>query len=750
MRALGPFVPFLVCTALSLGASEPQVARDLAPGELPPDFPRAHQRLDPAPPPAAPADTPSDPGSPLTPLPPPEAPARINKSTTSPAAPPFNPDPGAPAAPSSQAPDSAPYFPNDPSPTPAPAPAAVTFSSGPLTRPAVESVASPLTSNPAVVTSLASDFPEPLPRTGVRSTDPISPHHGHGWSAPGSYPLAAKGQGYPAHSTPVPDRWRDTSFAPWRRYTSGDTNESPFAHPAPETWHWYRQSLIKGDLPIHGQDWFLALTASSESLYEDRSLPLPSGVSASSPGQFDFLGSYGTSAFVQNLALDAVLLQGETVYRPPHQTLKLRLVGNYNRVTVDAPGLLNPDPGSPSGGNDAPTRRNDAFLAVQESFYEYHLADLTPTFDFVAVKAGLQSFNSDFRGFIFNETQLGLRLLGNADNNLYQYNLAVFDLREKDTNSELNTLDSRGQYVVVANVYRQDFLVKGYTAQLSLHGNFDQSGVHYDTNGAIVRPAPLGTVADHDVSVGYIGLAGDGHFGRFNVNHALYHAFGRDELNGLAGRETTVSASLAALELSYDQNWIRFKASALFATGDSDPTDGRATGFDSIVDNTNFVGGPFSYYVRQGFNLAGTAVSTKQRFSVLPNLRTSKTQGQANFVNPGVFILGLGTDIELTPRLRAFANANHISFTQTEPLQTALFTNTIAPDLGWDLSLGLQWRPLLTDNIIVSAGYAVLLPGQGFNDIYRNTVPTVPGFSDLSPSSPSLLHSALIAVTLTY
>ena len=252
------------------------------------------------------------------------------------------------------------------------------------------------------------------------------------------------------------------------------------------------------------------------------------------------------------------------------------------------------------------------------------------------------------------------------------------------------------------------------------------------------------------MDVGYIGWAGDGHFGRFNVNHALYHAFGRDELNGLAGRETTVSASFAALELSYDQNWIRFKASALFATGDSDPTDGRATGFDSIVDNTNFVGGPFSYYVRQGFNLAGTAVSTKQRFSVLPNLRTSKTQGQANFVNPGVFILGLGTDIELTPRLRAFANANHISFTQTEPLQTALFTNTIAPDLGWDLSLGLQWRPLLTDNIIVSAGYAVLLPGQGFNDIYRNTEPYVPGFSDLSPSPPSLLHSALIAVTLTY
>jgi hypothetical protein len=246
-------------------------------------------------------------------------------------------------------------------------------------------------------------------------------------------------------------------------------------------------------------------------------------------------------------------------------------------------------------------------------------------------------------------------LLGNADNNHLQYNLAVFDLREKDTNSELNTFDARQQVVVVANLYRQDFLAKGYTTQVSLHGNFDHGGGdYYDTNGSIVRPAPIGSPAPHDVDVGYLGWSGDGHLGRLNINHAVYHAFGRDEFNGLAGREVVVSASLAALELSYDRDWIRFKTSALFATGDSNPTDGRATGFDSIVDNTNFVGGPFSYYVRQGFNLAGTAVAAKQRFSVLPDLRTSKTRGQANFVNPGVLLLGVGADLDVTPRLRAF------------------------------------------------------------------------------------------------
>lgn len=739
------------------GSSSASVSED--PRGIPADEPRAHQRLDPEPPPAAPADTPADPGAPLPALPPLPPTAPLVERTATPAPAPaalFNPDPGSP--PPSPAPPAAPYFretPGLPASAADPAPAYPSYTYRPRLVLAPSPEADPnadfsgFTSPPS---DLSAESGPPLPRAGVRSTDYIPAHHGHGWDAPVSYPLAEGGKGYPAHTEPSPDRWRDPGFTPWRRYTSGDLNESPFAHPEPETWHWYRQSLLKGDLPIHGQDWFLALTVSSESVYENRDLPLPSGNSASAPGQFDFLGSYGTTVFVQNLALDLLLFQGETVYKPPHQTFKIRLVGNYNQVETDQAGILNPDPANPSGGNDSPTRRADTWLALQEAFYEYHLADLSPNYDFVAIKAGIQTFNTDFRGFIFNDTQLGARLLGNHDNNRLQYNVALFSMLEKDTNSELNTLDSRDQIVAVANVYRQDFLVKGYTAQLSVHANFDHGAreLYYDTNGSIVRPAPLGTVEPHDVDVGYLGWAGDGHIGRLNINHALYYAFGRDELNGLAGRPVTVSAGLAALELSYDQNWIRFKISGLYATGDSNPEDDRATGFDSIVDNTNFIGGPFSYYVRQGFNLGGTAVAAKQRFSVLPNLRTSKSQGQANFVNPGVFLLGVGADIELTPRVRAFLNANHISFASTEPIKTAVLGNDISPHFGWDLSLGFQWRPLLTDNVIVSAGYAALLPGEGFDDIYQNTAPVLPGFGNASPRPDDLLHSAVLAITLTY
>ena len=101
-------------------------------------------------------------------------------------------------------------------------------------------------------------------------------------------------------------------------------------------------------------------------------------------------------------------------------------------------------------------------------------------------------------------------------------------------------------------------------------------------------------------------------------------------------------------------------------------------------------------------------------------MRSGKTEGQANFVNPGVFIVGFGAEFELTPKLRTFLNANYILFAQTDPIKVALLTPNVSNEVGWDLSLGCQYRPLHTDNIILSAGFGVLIPGSGYNDIYGN------------------------------
>jgi hypothetical protein len=287
---------------------------------------------------------------------------------------------------------------------------------------------------------------------------------------------------------------------------------------------------------------------------------------------------------------------------------------------------------------------------------------------------------------------------------------------------------------------------------LSFHANLDHGGLHYDRNGGIVRPAPIGTVRAHDVNAYYFGWAGDGHIGRFNISHAFYQVVGNDSFNGLAGRNVDINAQFAALELSFDRDWIRYKASFVYASGDSKAEDGSANGFDTILDNPNFTGGPFSYWTRQGFNLGGTFVNLKQRSSLVPDLRTSKTEGQANFVNPGAFIYGLGIDAEVTPKLRSFFNANYIRLAETDTIKTALLTDRAGSEIGFDLSLGLQYRPFLADNIIITAGIGALIPGEGFKDIYKSNTDPVPTFdrADRRGQVDDFLYSGLIAINFTY
>ncbi len=576
-----------------------------------------------------------------------------------------------------------------------------------------------------------------LPRENTRG----NLHRKGDWENP-EYPPDWGNYKFPPNSEPMTNRWR-IGFAPWRRYTSGSV-ENPYETPQPLLWRPYRQSILKGDAPIIGQDIFLNLTAGSETTFELRRVPTPSAVSGNDPNNSEFFGR-SEALFVQNnFSFAADLFKGETVFKPVHWSILLQPVFNVNYTDTRENNVISPNP---QRGTD----RTDWFVSLQQAAVEIHLGDLSENYDFFAAKIGSQVFNSDFRGFIFNDVNLAARLFGNYDNNRWQYNLALFDMREKDSNSELNELDDRDQYVLIANAYRQDFLWHGYTAQVSFHANFDRGRLHYDDNGGLTRPAPIGTVLDHDVDAFYFGWAGDGHIGRWNVSHAIYEVVGHDEFNGLAGRPVDINAQMAALEVSYDRDWMRYKASIFYASGDDNATDGTATGFDSIVDNPNFTGGPFSWYVHQGFNLAGTAVALKQRNSLVPNLRTSKTEGQANFVNPGVLLLGLGTEIEVTPKLRTFINANYIRLMETNPIKTALLTDKANKELGWDFSLGCQYRPLLTDNIIVSAGFGAFLPARGYKDIYQTSTDPLPGYNSAPPGRvDDFLYSAIVAVTLTY
>jgi hypothetical protein len=107
------------------------------------------------------------------------------------------------------------------------------------------------------------------------------------------------------------------------------------------------------------------------------------------------------------------------------------------------------------------------------------------------------------------------------------------------------------------------------------------------------------------------------------------------------------------------------------------------------------------------------------RFSLVPHLRSSKIQGQTNFVNPGLFLLNFGADAEVTPRLRLISNANLLWFDDTAVLEQFVFQSGIRRHIGTDLSLGFEGRPFLNDNLIFVGGVSSLIPGAGFKDIYN-------------------------------
>ncbi len=544
------------------------------------------------------------------------------------------------------------------------------------------------------------------------------------------------------------DRWR-VGFPEYDRYgdRSARGRDIPF-----KRGRWfdpYNQSVLKGDYPVRGNKIFMILSAVSTSTVEQRRAPTPSDVSTDVPSSAEFFGQPEQLAINETVQFSFELFHGDTTFKPRDWAIKISPTFSIpNYLNARENGVVNIDV-------RRGTNRTDTHISLEEAFGEVKLFDVNSNYDFVSARAGIQPFVSDFRGFIFSDNNLGLRLFGSADNNRIQFNAAWFSMLEKDTNSGLNRFDTRHQNVYVANVFRQDFVRKGYTIQGSLHYNDDRRSVEYDRNGFLVRPALIGDVRPHALKVGYLGVSGDGHLGRLNLSHSYYFAFGRDDRNPIAGREVRIKSNMAALETSVDFDYLRFRGSFFLAQGDSNPTDRKATGFDAIFDDPNFVGGQFSYWNRNGIRLTQTGVGLVQPNSVLPSLRSSKTQGQANFVNPGIFIYNAGVDVELTQRIKAVFNANYLRFHRTESLEYVLFQDHIRHDIGFDYSLGVAYRPFLINNVTMTFGASTLQTGRGFRDIFtdrsRNCPPNVGDFCEpdvISPRKP--LYSLFAQLKLVF
>ncbi len=532
-------------------------------------------------------------------------------------------------------------------------------------------------------------------------------------------------EAFPTDQIPVPDRWRLIE-------SLGLVRERWFDP--------YNQNTLKGDRPLcvgeerphsagcrlthalglHGDDWFLVANAVSDTVIEPRTFPIPVGVQTTQrPGSLDVFGRSESLVLAQTFIVGAALIQGSTAYMPPHREYRVTLAIQANYVDVPERRVLFVEP---SRG----TNRFDYALGVQELFVDDHLRNVSDRFDFDSVRIGIQPFQFDFRGFLFNDNQLGVRLFGNRDNNRFQYNLMAIWRLEKDTNSGLNNVlqAPRSDWILAANLYRQDFPFVGLTSQVSLTYNLNREGgdIEVDDNGFPVRPALIGTLRGRDYDVVYFGYAADGRIGRINLSGQLYGALGQDRQSVFTGRNATIRSIFAAVEPSYDRDWIRIRGAALYASGDGDPYDGTHTGFDAIFENPIFAGADTSYWIRQAIPFAGggRAIGLSGRNGILNSLRSSKEQGQSNFANPGTILLGAGADFDLMPTLRLSTNVNHLWFAETGTLEALRMQGTIRSDIGWDVSAAAIWRPRMTQNIVFRASAAVLQPGTGFRDLFEN------------------------------
>lgn len=502
---------------------------------------------------------------------------------------------------------------------------------------------------------------------------------------------------------PVPDRWRQFYAGKW--------------------YDPYNQNVLKGDIPVFGSpghEWFFETSIISDSSFEYRKLPIPVGAATTNnPDSINTFGKEKQAVYAQNLVTSFAFIRGNTTFMPPEIEFRFVPVINLNHVEVEEDGALRVDP---SKGN----ARTDNFIGFQELFIDKHLFNLSERYDFVSTRIGMQQFSSDFRGFIFASSEPGIRFFGNYNNNKIQYNLAWFDRLDKDTNSGINTFDQRFEQVYVANLYYNDAFTLGHNIQFSLIHRQDQAGSHpedYDNNGALVRPASIGDQRPKNLYSTYFGFNTDGHIGRVNITSALYYVNGEESHNPIAGRSVNISAGMAALELSYDVDWIRFRSSFMWASGDSDPFDDQAGGFDSIIDNPNFAGGDIGYIQRQGIPfIGGGGVALINRNSFYPDLKAGKEEGQSNFVNPGLLLYNLGADFELTQKFKLITNASFLQFDNTSSIEALRNDASIGRNIGVDLSAGVLYRPFLNNNVQIRAGGAFLMPGNGTEDLYGNEV----------------------------
>jgi hypothetical protein len=465
-------------------------------------------------------------------------------------------------------------------------------------------------------------------------------------------------------------------------------------------------NLLKGDRPlldrpIFGGNWFFNGTATSNTLLESRRIPVSAvrGTPFLDPKQQQFDS--------QTMSLDTVLYRGDTIFQPPDLQFRFTPIFNYSSTHT--------------GGEQVST----STFGAQALFVEKHLRDVSANYDFDSVRVGIQAVNSDFRGFILADQPVGIRVFGTRDNDVYQYNIGVF--RPLPKNAARQDQFGAGfpdNDIVLANLYVQDLFRPGLTSEfLFLYDRNRAPGTEIVAASPAVAPATFINGSRHNYDVAYLGYSVDGHVGKLNLTGSVYEVLGLEEASEFGANHTRVQASFAAAELSRDFDWIRVRASGLYASGDSNPFDKTAHGFDGLSQSALFAGADSSFFIHQQLPLALSQINLKVRDSLFPDLRSSAAPGESNYENPGLRLVGLGADFDFSPALRLSFDANHLWFDQTATLAAVLGRSLPGRDIGTDLSFDLFYRPLDSQNVILRLTAARLLTAPATQQLTGGDAP---------------------------
>ena len=96
-----------------------------------------------------------------------------------------------------------------------------------------------------------------------------------------------------------------------------------------------------------------------------------------------------------------------------------------------------------------------------------------------------------------------------------------------------------------------------------------------------------------------------------------------------------------------------------------------------------------------------------------------------------------GADFDVSPQLRVISNVNYLEFDNLSSLAVLRNQRFSSTRIGTDVSVGVQYRPFFTQNVVLNASIGALFPGKGLKELYGDAL-------------DSTQYSALVNLLLTF